>query len=105
MKEEWVRELAKCDGFDILLPDDNNVMLIGGFSYDGGGSQGFGYDCIDMNFIIKLMRVFRVDQFKDMAGEPCWVTHNHHNIKLVEPLMKNEGLPFNVEKWAEERFK
>ena len=105
MPDEYIREVAKCDGFDIFIEHPNSIMLDGGFSYEGMGSQGFGYDCIDMEFITRLMAVFKVKNFNKIKGNLCYVTHNHSDIKLIEPIFRDDGMSFDVHLWASKRFK
>lgn len=95
------REVGRCKGFDLWLEDHGMLVLAGIFSFEGAG-QGFGFQ-IDMDFIRGLMGVFNAEFFKQLEGKACWVTHDNSNIYLVEPLMRGEGKPFNVEEWAKTR--
>ena len=97
---DYERELAKCEDFDIRDNEHGGLCLGGSFDFDGS-SQGFGYQ-IDIEFVQKFMEVFGVTHLQAVNGKSCWVTHTYDSIKLVEPLHKKDGVPFDVQAWAKE---
>jgi len=97
--DDYERELARCQNFDIGVGYGRLIMW-GTFMYEGAG-QSFGY-CIEEEFIKRFMNVFSVEKLQDVNGKECWVTHNHVDIRLVEPLFREDGEPFDVAAWAKE---
>ena len=98
--EKPTRSLAKCEGFDIVVEDHGCPFLSGSFKYEDGGGQGFGY-IVDIPFIMRFIRALGVYGLKGTKGRSCWVTHTHNNILKIEPLHKEDGVTFNIEKWTE----
>ena len=97
---DYEREIARMVNVDIGLERGCWLVLRGTFRYEGGG-QGTTY-IIDDKFIKCFMEVFDVESLQDINGKECWVTHNHENIKLIEPLFRDDGNPFDIHAWAEE---
>jgi len=98
MGNEWKREMARLEGFDIRDDDHGGLCMGGSFKFDAGG-QGFGYR-IDIEFVQKLMAVFGVDRLQDVNGKHAWVTHLYSDIRLVEPVLPEEGESFDIHAWA-----
>ena len=98
--EQRRRDLARARRLDVGIAHGGPVMC-GVFEGDGWG-QGFGLR-IDMEFVVRLMKCFGVERLSDADGKPCWVTHTHSSILLVEPLLPKEGEAFDVEAWRESK--
>ena len=98
MTEIWTREVARLRGFDIEDNEHGGLGMGGAFEYEGAG-QSLGYG-IDMKFVQKLMAVFGVKRLQEINGRHAWVTHSYSDIRLIEPLLKGEGEPFDVHQWA-----
>lgn len=92
--------LAKVDNFDIGIENHGGFFMFGGFNYEEGGWQGFGY-IINEDFIRGILRVFNVEKLQDCNGKLCYVEQSHSNIHKVIPLSyyKN-GKTFDVDKWS-----
>jgi hypothetical protein len=95
---DFEREVARCEGFDIISNDHGGLAMGGAFNYNGGG-QGLGY-VIDIDFVKRFMEVFGVERLRDVNGKACLVTHSHDDIKLIEPLLPNEGTTFDIHAWS-----
>ena len=54
----------------------------------------------DAAFLMRLLSVFRAERLRDLEGKPCWITSSHGRIHLVEPLLPDEGKPFDVDAWC-----
>lgn len=90
------REVARCEGFDIIDDEHGGLGIGGCFNY-GGSRQGFGYR---IEFVRRFMAVFRVNRLQDVNGKACWVTHDHCSITLIEPLLPSEGTSFDLVAWS-----
>lgn len=97
------KHLARCVDFDFGIEDHGCPYLFGRFDYDDCGSQGFGY-VIDTDFLMRFIRVFGVEQLRDVNGKSCWVVANSSKIYEVHPLHKEDGKPFIIEDWVK-KFK
>jgi hypothetical protein len=93
------RSLAKCSGVDLGIEDHGCPFLYCRFSYEDGGTQGFG-TTVDTDFLMGFMGVFGVRMLREVNGMSCWVTHEVDRIHLVEPLHRKDGKPFDVDAWA-----
>jgi len=98
--EDFKREAGRCDGFDIVDDEHGGLGMGGAFNF-GGSGQGLGYR-IDIEFVRRFMAVFRVSRLRDVNGKACWVTHSHSDISKIEPLLPDEGTPFNIHAWSAE---
>jgi hypothetical protein len=94
------REVARLSGFDFGF-EGSWPLLVGSFNYDGGG-QGLGCS-VSIGFLKRFLAVFRVDSLREVNGRACWVTHTDSSILLLEPLLPDEGEPFNIEAWWERK--
>ncbi len=100
--DEARRELARCKDLDFGIEGHGCPFVFGGFEGEGWG-QDFGY-MVDTDFLMGLIRVFAgAERLSDLDGRACWVTHTHTAILLVEPLMKGEGTPFDIEAWRKDK--
>ena len=98
------RDLAKLKGFDIWFEDHGIIAMAGTFHYEGSSCQGFGY-CINIEFVKHLMSVFGVEYLQKINGKSCWVTHDHSSIYKLEPIHKEDGKVFDVQKWVDDTKK
>lgn len=93
------RELARVRKADLWLEDHGWLVFAGEFVSENGSAQGLGVG-MDADAIKRLMRVFRVEFFRQMEGRPCWVTRRNGMIRKVDPLFADEGTPFDLDVWA-----
>ena len=95
------RELAKLKGFDIMKEDHGCMVMAGSFYYEGSSVQGIGY-VINIDFVDRLMDVFRADRLQQINGKSAWVTHDHSSIHKIEPLHAEDGITFDIKKWVDD---
>jgi hypothetical protein len=94
------REVARIRKPDIVEEDHGFMMFSGTCVFDSS-AQGFGVE-IDMEFVRRLMRVFRAERLSQLEGKACFVTHCQSRIHKVEPLLHDDGKAFDVDAWADE---
>ena len=94
------REIAKATSAELLLSRGCFLDVSICFEYTGAGAQHLGGYFIDSVFLYKLMRAFGVEYFKDIVGKFMYVTHSQSTIKKIEPIMPDEGHPFDIHKWG-----
>lgn len=94
------RELATAKFTDLEIEDHGWLVLRGGFEYESGSFQGFGYFA-HSSFLMRLMNAVGVSEFRKLNGTSCWVTHTFNDIIKVEPLHKKGGTPFVIAEWQE----
>jgi len=94
------RQLARCKDFDFYIEDHGLPAIRGGFEYDNGGFQGFGY-MVNTAFLMRFMAAVGVDSLRALNGKSCWVTADWEKIYKVEPLHKKDGVAFDIEEWVE----
>jgi hypothetical protein len=102
MQEKFIKEIGRCiDGFDVIKR--GNFLLINGqFSYESGNGQGMGW-IIDQEFITSFLSAFGVSSFKETKGKLVYVTHSCDIISRIDPIFKEDGKPFDIVAWSENR--
>lgn len=103
MADETERWLARFRNPDIWVEDHGCLMVAGHFEGERG-AQGLGYALNEgaAEFLKRLLAVFRVEKLSQCANKPCWVTGSNSRIDRLEPLLPEEGVPFDIQVWAKE---
>ncbi len=94
------REVAVWKDGDVEVEDHGCLMLSGYFDF-GGVSQGFGY-VIDDTFLKNFIGVFNGGRLRNCNNKTVWVTHCWDRIHKVEPILKEDGKAFDVDKWSQD---
>ena len=95
-----VTELAKFKGGDLLIDDHGFLMIEGQFDYEGGGSQGFGYNA-DSEFIRKFMRAMNATKLRNCNNQIVRVTHTRAAILRIAPIF-DQGVQFDIMQYLKE---
>jgi hypothetical protein len=105
--EQGTRELARVTSADIGEVYNGMVGLCACFEYDdGAGGQCLTGYFLDAAMVVRFMNAMGSLSLAKCVGKSCWVTHTHSKILKVEPLHKQDGVPFDVmewERWTQER--
>ena len=94
------REVAKVMSADFVLSRGFIPDVCIRFDYESGGSQHLtGWFC-DVVFLVKLLQAFGAESMDEIVGKYIYVTHSQSKIQKIEPVIRSEGKPFDISKWA-----
>lgn len=96
---------AKLTKFDFGIDDRGFPTLFGYFDYNNF-TQSIPFNCIDIEFMVSLLKVFNVEKLSELEGKECWITRERDVIIMIPKLIesyKGDGIPFNIQEWINKK--